>query len=209
MIEGEPIHVAAEVLVVRLAALGDEAAFAELVRRHQTRARGLMRYLCGDSALADDLAQQAFLRAWQDLAGLRDPKRFAPWFRQLSVNVWRKHLRRHDPLRGAEAVATERSQTTTPDLGLDLDRALARLEPDPRLCVVLSLGEGMSHGEIAAATELPVGTVKSHLRRSLKRLQAHLDAYAPEYDAPESDESASVARKYSDPTHENNEGDRP
>ena len=58
---------------------------------------------------------------------------------------------------------------------LDLDAALARLEPDVRLCVVLSYEVGMSHGEIAAAMAIPLGTVKSHVARGSKILRSILD----------------------------------
>ena len=62
---------------------------------------------------------------------------------------------------------------------LDLDRALARLASDERLCVVLAYSEGMSHSEISAATGLPLGTVKSHIKRGSERLRTLLDAYEP------------------------------
>ncbi|MGC1730775.1 MAG: sigma factor-like helix-turn-helix DNA-binding protein, partial [Steroidobacteraceae bacterium] len=60
---------------------------------------------------------------------------------------------------------------------LDLDRALAQLSPAERLCIVLAYSEGMSHGEISAATALPLGTVKSHVRRGAERLRGLLHAY--------------------------------
>jgi len=62
---------------------------------------------------------------------------------------------------------------------LDLDRALAQLTRTERLCVVLAYNEGMSHGEISAATALPLGTVKSHVRRGSQRLRVLLSAYEP------------------------------
>ena len=75
-----------------------------------------------------------------------------------------------------------------PELGsaatesLDLDRALARLSPEERLCVVLAYNEGLSHGEISAATGMPLGTVKSHIRRGAHNLRTLLDAYQPHED---------------------------
>jgi RNA polymerase sigma-70 factor (ECF subfamily) len=85
---------AAEATVVRLAALGDDAAFAELVRRRQSAIRSLLRRLCGESALSDDLAQQTFMAAWSQLAKLRQPAAFGGWLRQIAVNAWLAHLRR-------------------------------------------------------------------------------------------------------------------
>ena len=60
---------------------------------------------------------------------------------------------------------------------MDVAGALAALAPDPRLCVVLTHLEGMSHGEVAAATGLPLGPVKSHVRRAAERLRESLSAY--------------------------------
>lgn len=167
-----------EPLVVALARTGDRAAFAELVRRRQSWVRTLMRRCCGDVTLADDLAQQVFLRAWQDIGALKNPKGFATWLRTLTINVWRQQLRKNDVLRNAQP-EEDTLHATRPDSGLalDLDRALATLGSQSRLCVVLSYHEGMSHGEIAAATGMPVGTVKSHIRRSTQQLQQQLSAY--------------------------------
>ena len=74
----------------------------------------------------------------------------------------------------------ERVGADEPPAGLSaevLDRALAALPETARLCVVLSYQEGLSHGEIAEATGLPLGTVKSHVRRGAQRLQETLAAY--------------------------------
>jgi RNA polymerase sigma factor (sigma-70 family) len=62
---------------------------------------------------------------------------------------------------------------------LDLDRALSRLSGDERLCIVLAYNEGMSHSEISEATGLPLGTVKSHIKRGAERLRTLLHAYRP------------------------------
>ena len=165
---------AAEATVVALAAAGNDQAFDELVRRRQVWLRGLMRRFCGNPTLADDLAQQAFLQAWQRLGSLRAPGAFGAWLRQLALNVWLAEARRMaPPLSGLdlpEAAAPE------VDLGLqqDLDAALSRLRPDERTCVVLAYAEGLTHGEIATATGLPLGTVKSHVLRGATRLRAWL-----------------------------------
>ncbi len=168
-----------EVFLVSLARSGDRTAFEELVRRRQSPLRNLMRRFCNDATLADDLAQQVLMKAWLNLRQLKQPAAFPAWFKRLAVTTWLEHLRRHDALRGAgELHGAERASAGAPGMGMDLDRALARLEPHQRACVVLSYHEGMSHGEIARATGLPLGTVKTHIRTGAERLREILEAYS-------------------------------
>ena len=167
-----------EELVVALACTGDRKAFAELVRRRQSWIRNLMRRCSGDTTLADDLAQQVFLQAWRKIPHLRQADRFGAWLKRVAINVWLQHLRKHDVMRNADEYdETELAQRDTTSMTMDLDRALATLSNRVRLCVVLSYHEGMTHGEIAEHTKLPLGTVKSHIRRGTQRLQSILSAY--------------------------------
>jgi RNA polymerase sigma-70 factor (ECF subfamily) len=168
-----------ENIVVRLARNGDRKAFSELVSRRQAWIRNLMRRSCGDMALADDLSQQVFLQAWKTIPQLQDPGKFGPWLKRLAINVWLQHRRRNDPVSGA---AELRDQAMASDdaarIAADLDAALATLAHDARLCIVLAYHEGMKHDEIAELTDMPVGTVKSHIRRGSLRLREQLAAYA-------------------------------
>ena len=166
---------AAEAAVVVLAAGGDDEAFAELVRRRQSWLRALLRRLTRDAALADDLAQQAFMMAWQKLPQLRTPAAFAGWLRSLAVNLWLQGRRVRRELALDEFTATDLQMRpaagTDPAAALDLDRVLAQIRPAERLCVVLCHAEGMSHAEIVATTGWPLGTVKSHVARGAARLR--------------------------------------
>jgi len=165
-------------LLVGLARRGDRRAFEELVRRRQTWIRTLMRRCCGDPTLADDLAQRVFMQAWRSIPQVQHPARFAGWLKRLAINEWRQDLRRKDPLRNAEQ--RDESAPLYEDstaIALDLDRALAELADDARLCIVLSYHEGMTHDEISDLTSLPPGTVKSHIRRGTQRLQKLLSGY--------------------------------
>jgi len=167
-----------EAYLVSLARSGDRSAFAELVRRRQSQVRNLMRRCCGDPSLADDLAQQVFLKVWLTIRTLRRVTAFGAWLNQLAVSVWLQHLRKKDALRGAREFREVEPNQQNPDgLDWDLDRALATLSAHERLCLVLSYQEGMSHGEIARLTELPLGTVKSHINRGGHQLRQVLSAY--------------------------------
>ena len=165
-------------LVVGLARTGDRDAFAELVRRRQSWIRNLMRRCCGDVDLADDLSQQIFLLAWRKISRLRQPDSFGAWLKRLAINVWLQHQRKADVLRSA---SDENDQylagTDSTEIAMDLDDALSEISPLQRLCVVLSYHEGMTHDEIAANTKIPLGTVKSHIRRGTQRLQQLLSEY--------------------------------
>jgi len=179
---------AAEASVVALAVSGDDQAFAELVRRRQGMVRELMRRLCGDRAFAEDLAQQAFVQARRQLGRLRSPGAFGSWLRAIAVNVWLQEARRA-PARleipNAEPPEPDAEGLQPADLAaarLDLSRALLRLKPSERVCLVLAYAEGLSHGEIAEATGWPLGTVKSNVARGAGRLRAWL---SPEGDRDE------------------------
>ena len=174
------LGMAAESAVLALAMRGDTAAFSEIVRRRHSWLRNLLRRLCRDPSLADDLAQQTLLQAWRSLHTLRATGAFTAWLRRLALNAWLQHVRQGAPqARPVEETVTEFASDSRVGMQLDLDRALAQLREEVRLCVVLAYHENMSHDEISAATALPLGTVKSHIRRGAEQLRALLDAYAP------------------------------
>lgn len=178
MTAGRLAH-AAEAAVVALARTGDAAAFVELVSRREAGLRRMLARLSGDASLAEDLAQQAFVRAWKALPALREPAAFGGWLKRIAVHAWLAHARRagHDlsSLDEADAVADPVAGPAAADARLDLTRALSALRPGMRTCVVLAHGEGMTHEEIAAATGLPLGTVKSHIVRGSARLRLALN----------------------------------
>jgi RNA polymerase sigma-70 factor (ECF subfamily) len=167
---------AAEEAVVARAMSGDDSAFAELVRRRQKRVRDMLRRLCGDHALADDLAQKVFVQAWRGVGALRDPGAFGGWLKRVAVHAWLAEARRALAPIDDDEIAFLAAPDPAPSPqrlagGIDLERALARLAPAERLCVVLAHGEGMTHAEIAETTNLPLGTVKSHVLRGTEKLK--------------------------------------
>ena len=174
---------AAETTLTGLAISGDDVAYGELVRRRQSWLRELLRRLCRDPALADDLAQQSFLQAWRRLRTLQSPAAFGGWLRKIAVHMWLQHIRARGDHLVPPSPEEQPEQVDTPSRDpmvaerIDLDRALSQLPADVRLCIVLAYGERMSHREIAEATTLPLGTVKSHISRGAARLRDLLRAY--------------------------------
>jgi RNA polymerase sigma-70 factor (ECF subfamily) len=168
-----------EAVLVRAAQAGDRTAFSVLVQRRQGWLRALLLQLCGGAAEADDLAQETFLRAWRRLTQLRDPNAFSAWLRSLAVRRFvdaRRGLRLQvdDPEALEASVDTDPTPDHAAGARIDLERALGLLMPAERLCIVLNLGEGLSHGEVEQLTGLPLGTVKSHIARGVQKVRRSL-----------------------------------
>lgn len=163
---------------VLLAISGDTAAFGALVRRHQAWVRSLLRRSCGDAALAEDLAQATFLQAWRQLHSLRDPDAFRAWLRRIAINRLVDAVRRRTIVTESFADEAPHEHGPAPDVDIvariDLDHALGRIGLAQRTCIVLAYGEGMSHGEIAASLDIPLGTVKSHIARGIVALRTFM-----------------------------------
>ncbi|HWA84870.1 MAG TPA: sigma-70 family RNA polymerase sigma factor [Opitutus sp.] len=170
--------------LIALARAGlDRTAFGELVRRHQSAVRGFLRHLIrDDDALADDLAQETFLAAFRRLDHFRADSRFSTWLLGIAHNQWRNaRRRRRDHAELSEHIPAE-SDPAAPaaaDLHHDLTAALATLSADEQLAIHLGYHQGLSHAEIAALVDWPLGTVKTHLARSKEKLRHLLAAWNP------------------------------
>ena len=162
--------------LVALGAAGDRAAFGELVRRHGSAVRGLLRRMGADGASADDIAQDAFLAAFEQIAEFRGEGAFRAWVcriaARLYVKRWRREARADLLAEGVDGDAPHPG--TSADARIDLDDALKLLSPPERVCVSLCYGAGLSHAEAAAALNAPLGTVKSHVKRGLDKLRSRL-----------------------------------
>ena len=162
---------ATDAQLVEAARAGSDAAFARLVQRHQQAVRVFLRRLCGDWALADDLAQEVFLTAWSGLRGLKKDASVRAW---LCGVGYRKHLTARRSLarslRRDHAWTGSEAPPQMTDERLTLERVMADLPPDQRACVALCLAADFSHAEAAASLGLPLGTVKSHVTRGRARL---------------------------------------
>jgi RNA polymerase sigma-70 factor (ECF subfamily) len=161
--------------LARKAAGGDAGAFTSLVRRHERRVRAFLLRLCrGDSHLADDLAQEAFVKAWRMAASWRGEGSYEGWLLRIAWRAFLSDRRGRRDEVGLEEAFVE-GQESDPNAAIDVDRALARLGPRERAAAVLCLGEGWSHKEAARILDLPLGTLKSIVARARTQLIGHLE----------------------------------
>lgn len=161
------------------AAAGDRRAYGELVRRHGSAVRGLLRRLGADGATADDLAQDAFMAGFEQVAEFRGEGTFGAWIKKIAARLYLKKVKREARLifsDNVEPVESVRVGDASGDAAsrIDLDEALKTLSRGERLCVSLCYGADWSHGEAAEALNIPIGTVKSHVKRGLDKLRARL-----------------------------------
>lgn len=159
-----------------LAVRGDRTAFAELVSRHQGKVRGMMRRLSGSAADGDDLAQVAFVTAWEKISTYSGG-RFQSWVCAIAYRCFLQAKRREKPQVPLDA-ATEQTAPEAPvGLKQDLSSALNQLSEPQRLLVVLCTQAGLTHAEASRLLDWPLGTVKSHHLRGTWRLRELLSDY--------------------------------
>jgi len=169
--------------LVERARKGDRIAFEKLYRLHRNRIYALVWRLCGgDPALAEDLLQDAFIRAWQKLDTFRGESRFGTWLHRLSANVALSDRRSRVRRLGRETeldVKVERKIAGDKDVyagqRMDLEQAIARLPERARTVLVLFDIEGYSHAEIADMADMAVGSSKAQLHRARKLVREELD----------------------------------
>jgi RNA polymerase sigma factor (sigma-70 family) len=177
--------------LVNQARHGSAEARDELVRRHYHESAVLAAAMVNDATEADDLAQEAFIRAFRNLDLLVDPSRFGPWLRRIVVGVSIDWLRSFRPAlyRGwsdADDVSVAARDPSPLDLVLRSEivervrAALAALPPRYRVPIRLYHLDGLSHAKIAATLDVPVGTVRSLAARARRKLLPLLAEYAPD-----------------------------
>jgi len=167
--------------LVAQARAGDESAVRALVERYQRPVYSLVRRLVGDPQRAEELAQDAFVKALRALDRYDPERRFASWLFKIAANTALDELRRRRAAPIEEPLPETATAPTSPEAGAaaselraHLEAALARLRPEYRAVVLLRHVEGRSQEEIAEILGVPVGTVKTHLHRARRQLQAYL-----------------------------------
>ncbi len=176
--------------LVDAAAAGDREAFDELVRRHQGQVLNLVQAMTGGGADADDLAQEAFVRAWRGLRHFRGDSTFRTWLYGVAVNVVRTHHRRRTrfsrlfPARGGgaegepdpiEGAAVEAGIEDALVMRNAIDKALGALPAELREAVTLRDVQGLEYREIAEVLGVPIGTVESRIFRGRQKLRPLLE----------------------------------
>jgi RNA polymerase sigma-70 factor (ECF subfamily) len=182
--------------VVEWAKDGHEPAFRELVRRYERPVFSLVYRMVHDRALAEDLAQETFIKVLNGIRSYRPEFKFSSWIFKIANNAAIDHLRRREldtlSLDGSPHAQTPEEMQATSlqlgsgqespldevaarELGSHIERAIARLRPEYRACILLRHVEGHSYEEIAQILDLPLGTVKTYIHRGRNELRVFLD----------------------------------
>ena len=175
---------------------GREDAFRELVRRYERPVFSLLYRMVRNRALAEDLAQETFIKVLNGVRTYRPEYKFSSWIFKIANNAAIDCLRRRelDTLsldRAPDAMTPDEVGATTPqvsarsetplqevearELGSAIERAIGRLRPEYRACIVLRHVEGHSYEEIADMLNLPLGTVKTYIHRGRNELRTYLE----------------------------------
>ena len=171
--------------LVERAGRGDHDAFSALVNTTIAGLEAVARLILRDHELARDAVQDAYIKAWRDLPGLREPERFEAWLHRLLVNTCLDMLRK----RRRRPMEVELMPITPSSVGDatgwiadrdQLERGFRGLDPDQRAVLVLHYYVGMSVPMVAETLGVPLGTAQSRLGRALATLRTTL---GPEFDA--------------------------
>ena len=172
--------------LVRKSQLGDKAAFEQLVIRHQDLVFSLAYKLTGNREMANDVAQEAFIRAWKAIEKFRGDSTFSTWIYRITVNTaWtlRKKAKKHNTLNIDDTyepiVIDEKKDpelvAINSDLSSVLINALDKIPIEQRIIVELKNIEGRSHKEIADYLDISVTAAKVRLRRAHQKLRQILE----------------------------------
>src|SRR5690242_8698846 len=184
-----------EAALVKKARLGDLSAYDELVRRYQERIYATVYHMTSNHEDANDLAQEAFIKAFQALKSFKGGSSFYTWVYRIAVNKTINFLKQrknrsqmslddidfnaeHDPdLVALISDKTPRREANLAELQEKLNEAMQKLSDSHRLVVTLHDVQGLSHEEIAKIMQCNVGTVRSRLFYARQQLQAYLSDY--------------------------------
>ena len=181
--------------VVVFAQEGREDAYRELIKRYERPVFSLIYRMVRDNETAEDLAQETFIKVLNNIDRYRPEFKFSSWLFKIANNITIDHLRRRQidtiSIEGSpDAVTAERARATSvtvtsggespleelesKELGAAIEKAIARLRPEYRACIILRHVEDYSYDEIAEIVKLPLGTVKTYIHRARQELREYL-----------------------------------
>jgi RNA polymerase sigma factor (sigma-70 family) len=169
-------------LIARVVSRKDQHAFAQLVLRYQSALRTWARRLCnGDTHLADDLAQETFMKAYVALGAFRAEAKFSTWLYRIAFNIaanrWRAKKVEWCELDENEDIAVEQCNVQQFHAKKDVEAAMQTLSAGQQLAIRLCYEDGFSHEEAASIMGIPLGTVKTHIARGKLKLQTQLASW--------------------------------
>ena len=165
-------------LIARVLLDDDHHAFGELVKRHQSAVRLTLRKLTGgNETLADELAQDTFLKAYRALGKYRGEAKFSTWLYRIAYNVFQSDVRATKHHEEFDESHVEPVMPAAVDLRQDIDAAMKRLNDKERAAVTLCYTSGLTHEEAAEVLQWPLGTVKTNILTGKEKLRRYLSAY--------------------------------
>lgn len=168
------------VLISQVLIFGNRRAFDSLVKRYQGGVRRFLTSLTsGDEALAEDLAQETFIKAYTSLETFKNRSNFGTWLYRIAYNVFYDYIRSRKETCLMDEVSSEveMAYSQAPadsSVTADINEAMRLLRPDERTCVTLHLMEDLPLDKIVEITGMPIGTVKSHIARGKGKLVTYL-----------------------------------
>ncbi|MEW6280793.1 MAG: sigma-70 family RNA polymerase sigma factor [Candidatus Eremiobacterota bacterium] len=160
--------------LIELARAGDRRAVEQLIERYQDSIYSIAMTFTRDPHRAEDLAQEAWIRILKGLAGFRGEARFTTWMYRVVMNTFLSSSRPAEVPLSREAPAADESEVSRLETSLAVQQAVAELPEEYRAVVALRFIADLPYQEIAAALNVPLGTVQSRLNRALTRLSASL-----------------------------------
>jgi RNA polymerase sigma-70 factor (ECF subfamily) len=171
---------AIEADLVTLAQQGDRAAFGDLVGLHRRGVINVVYRMCGDAELAEDAAQEAFIRAWKNIHRYQPRSPFRNWVYRIATNAALDVLRRRretidiEDLPLKSHLPNPEAAAETEEKAIFIQQAVLELPEASRAVIILREYEGFSYREIATALDIPIGTVMSRLNYARKQLRQTL-----------------------------------
>jgi RNA polymerase sigma-70 factor, ECF subfamily len=181
--------------VVVFAQEGREDAYRELIKRYERPVFSLIYRMVRDKETAEDLAQETFIKVLNNIDRYRPEFKFSSWLFKIANNITIDHLRRRQvdtiSIEGSPTAITAESVRATAvtvtsggespleelesrELGAEIEKAIAKLRPEYRACIILRHVEDYSYDEIAEIVKLPLGTVKTYIHRARQELRQYL-----------------------------------